>query len=201
MKLKTYIPKADDATFIRDKLDKRPIVLVGLMGAGKSSLGKRLALSLEIPFLDADAEIEAAAGMDIPDIFALHGEKIFRDGERRVIARLLKQEKCVLATGGGAFMNEETRALIKEVAMSVWLKVELDVLMRRVRRRTNRPLLQNNDPEGVMRKFMEVRHPVYAEAHLTVETGDVPHEEAVKQVVLSLKQYLMDEKTCQTPNS
>src|SRR5919112_4935718 len=153
---------------ITRQLGARSIVLVGLMGAGKSTVGRRLAQKLGLPFRDADHEIEAAAGMSIPDIFAIYGETYFRDGERRVIARLLQEGPMVLATGGGAFMSEETRARIRERGVSVWLRADLDVLMRRVRKRANRPLLQNADPEGTMRKLIEARHPVYAQADLMV---------------------------------
>ena len=139
---------------IRDRLGTRSLVLVGLMGAGKSTVGRRLAQKLALPFRDADHEIEAAAGMTIPDIFAIHGEAHFRDGERRVIARLLQEGPMVLATGGGAFMNEETRDRIAEQGISVWLRADLDVLMRRVRKRANRPLLQTADPEGTMRNLI-----------------------------------------------
>jgi shikimate kinase len=136
---------------ITRQLGARSIVLVGLMGAGKSTVGRRLAQKLGLPFRDADHEIEAAAGMSIPDIFSIHGEAYFRDGERRVIGRLLQEGPMVLATGGGAYMNEETRARIAENGVSVWLRADLDVLMRRVRKRATRPLLQNPDPEGTMR--------------------------------------------------
>src|SRR5215218_9869364 len=149
---------------IRSRLGRRSVVLVGLMGAGKSTVGRRLGSKLGLPFRDADHEIEAAAGMTIPDIFAIYGEAYFRDGERRVIARLLQDGPMVLATGGGAYMNEETRAGIRERAVSIWLKADLEVLLKRVRKRSNRPLLQNPDPEGTMRKLMDIRYPVYAEA-------------------------------------
>src|ERR671912_370652 len=139
---------------VRERLGRRSIVLVGLMGAGKSTVGRRLAARLDLPFKDADAEIEAAAGMSISDIFATHGEPYFREGEHRVIGRLLQEGPCVLATGGGAFMHAETRAWITQAGVSVWLKAELDVLMRRVRKRSNRPLLKTTDPEASMRQLM-----------------------------------------------
>jgi shikimate kinase len=170
------------------------MVLVGLMGAGKSTVGRRLAGRLGLPFKDADHEIEAAAGMTIPDIFARHGEEAFRDGERRVIARLLQAGPMVLATGGGAFMNEETRARVAEAGVSIWLKAELDVLMRRVRKRSNRPLLQKEDPEGVMRDLMRVRHPVYALSDVTVESRDVPHDRVVLDVMEALDAWLAPEE-------
>src|SRR3954465_13136347 len=159
----------DGAASIRARLGTRSIVLVGLMGAGKSTVGRRLAQKLGLPFRDADHEIETAAGMTISDIFAIHGEKHFRDGERRVIARLLQEGPIVLATGGGAFMNEETRQRIAEYGIPAWLKADLDSLMRRVRKRTTRPLLQNPDPEGTMRRLMELRYPVYATADITID--------------------------------
>ena len=171
-------------------LGTRSIVLVGLMGAGKSTVGRRLAQKLGLPFRDADHEIESAAGMSIADIFSIHGEASFRDGERRVIARLLQEGPMVLATGGGAFMNEETRARIAERGISIWLRADLDVLMRRVRKRTTRPLLQNPDPEGTMRKLMEVRYPVYATADLTVDSHEAPHDRVVLDVIEALSGWL-----------
>jgi shikimate kinase len=175
---------------IRRKLGTRSIVLVGLMGAGKSTVGRRLGQKLGLPFRDADHEIEAAAGMSIPDIFAIYGEPHFRDGERRVIARLLQEGPIVLATGGGAFMSPETRAQIAQSGLSIWLKADLDVLMRRVRKRGNRPLLQTPDPEGTMRRLMEVRHPVYATADLMVESHEVPHDRVVAEIIKALSARL-----------
>ncbi|HST95493.1 MAG TPA: shikimate kinase [Microvirga sp.] len=175
---------------ISRQLGARSIVLVGLMGAGKSTVGRRLAQKLGLPFRDADNEIEAAAGMSIPDIFSIHGEGYFRDGERRVIARLLQEGPMVLATGGGAFMNEETRARIAENGISIWLRADLDVLMRRVRKRATRPLLQNADPEGTMRQLMEKRHPIYALADLTVESHEAPHDRVVVEIMGVLAEWL-----------
>ena len=175
---------------VRARLGGRSIVLVGLMGAGKSTVGRRLASKLGLPFRDADHEIEAAAGMSIPDIFSIYGEEYFRDGERRVIARLLQEGPLVLATGGGAFMSEETRARVTQHGVSVWLRADLEVLMRRVRKRTNRPLLQNPDPEGTMRRLIEVRHPVYALADLTVESHEAPHDRVVHEIIRSLGEWL-----------
>jgi shikimate kinase len=175
---------------VRAALGQRSIVLVGLMGAGKSTVGRRLAARLDLPFRDADAEIEAAAGMSISEIFAVHGEPYFRDGERRVIARLLQEGPIVLATGGGAFMNAEIRARIAETGISVWLRAEFDVLMRRVRKRANRPLLATRDPETTMRELIELRHPVYALADVTVSTRDVPHDRVVDDVLGALKAWL-----------
>ena len=178
------------APAVRRRLEGRSVVLVGLMGAGKSTVGRRLAMRLGLPFKDADHEIETAAGMSIADIFAMHGEPSFRDGERRVIARLLQHGPLVLATGGGAFMHEQTRARIADAAISVWLRADLPVLMRRVRRRSNRPLLRNPDPEGTMRGLMDVRHPIYALADLTVDSCETPHDRVVDDVLAALHNWL-----------
>ncbi|WP_246718706.1 shikimate kinase [Microvirga terrestris] len=175
-------------------LGTRSLVLVGLMGAGKSTVGRRLAQSLKLPFRDADHEIEAAAGMTIPEIFAIHGEEHFRDGERRVIARLLQEGPIVLATGGGAFMNEETRGRIAEQGISIWLKADLDVLMRRVRKRATRPLLQNPDPEGTMRRLMDLRYPVYATADITIDSHEAPHDKVVTELIKALREWFEHEK-------
>jgi shikimate kinase len=167
-------------------LGRRSVVLVGMMGAGKSSIGRRLAQRLGLGFVDADAEIEAAAGMTIAEIFARDGEPYFRSGEARVIARLLDQGPQVLATGGGAFMNGETRASIAQKGISVWLKADFDVLMRRVKRRSaDRPMLQG-DPAERVRHLMDERYPVYAEADLMVMSRDVPHETIVNEIVTAL---------------
>jgi shikimate kinase len=174
-------------------LRARTITLVGLMGVGKSSVGRRLANALELPFKDADVEIEAAAGRSIPDIFAEMGEPAFREGERRVITRLLEDPPHVLATGGGAFMNEETRKLIKERSISVWLKADLDVLVRRVSRKDSRPLLSGKDPLEVLTELAEKRYPVYAEADVTVETGDTAHHVTVDQVIRAVSAYLEEQ--------
>lgn len=173
-----------------EPLRARTITLVGLMGVGKSSVGRRLANALDMPFRDADTEVETAAGRSIPEIFADLGEAAFREGERRVIARLLDEPPHVLATGGGAFMNAETRALIKARSISVWLKADLDVLAKRVGRKDNRPLLAGKDPMEVLKAQAEVRYPVYAEADVTVETGDTAHHVAVDQVIRALTAYL-----------
>jgi shikimate kinase len=173
-----------------EPLRHRTIALVGLMGVGKSSVGRRLASALGLPFRDADAEVEAAAGRSISEIFAELGEPAFRDGERRVIARLLEGPAHVLATGGGAFMNPETRALIKGKAISVWLKADLDVLARRVGRKDSRPLLTGKDPMDVLIEQAAVRYPVYAEADVVVETGDTAHHIAVGEVIRALSAFL-----------
>lgn len=173
------------ATIVRG-LAGRSIVMVGLMGCGKSAIGRRLAARLGIPFIDADEEIERAAGQSISDIFAAHGEAYFRDGERKVIQRLLANGSQVLATGGGAFMSAETRAAVRERGLSVWLRADLPVLMRRVGKRNTRPLLKTDDPEAVMRRLMSERYPVYAEADLVIESRDVAHEVIVEEIVAAI---------------
>jgi shikimate kinase len=170
----------------RAALGDRLIVLVGLMASGKTSVGRILAQRLGLSFVDADHEIEAAAHMTIPEIFAKHGEADFRSGERRVIARLLKDGPRVLATGGGAFMSPETRDAIRERGVSVWLKADFETLMRRARRRSNRPLLQTADPEATMRQLIDVRYPVYAEADVTVISIDGPHEATADMIITAL---------------
>jgi len=176
---------------ILSALDRRSIVLVGMMGVGKSSVGRRLAARLSIPFIDADSEIEKAAGMTIPEIFARHGEPYFRGGEARVIARLLESGPQVLATGGGAFMNPDTRALVKLKGVSVWLHADFDVLMRRTsKRRSDRPLLQTENPDETLRALLAEREPTYALADLTVQSREVPHEAIVADVMTALAAYL-----------
>src|SRR5919205_3043237 len=171
-------------------LKGRAIVLVGMMGAGKSSIGRRLAQRLEIPFVDADSEIEIAAGMSIEDIFATRGEPEFRAGEARVIARLLEGGTQVIATGGGAFMNADTRAAIKAKGISVWLRATLDVLSRRIKRRGDRPLLKSADPEAKLRELIDLRYPTYALAELTVQSREVVHEKIVDEMVDVLARHL-----------
>lgn len=177
---------SDDLAPLRQKT----IVLVGLMGVGKSSVGRRLATALNLPFRDADNEVEAAAGRSISEIFAELGEAAFRDGERRVIARLLDEPPHVLATGGGAFVNAETRALINEKAISVWLKADIELLARRVGRKDTRPLLKGKDPVAVLTELARVRNPAYAEAQVHVQTGDTPHGVAVDAILTALRQRL-----------
>ena len=167
-------------------LGPRTVTLVGMMGAGKSSIGRRLALRLGIPFVDADVEIEKAAGMTINDIFAVRGEAEFRAGEARVILRLLESGPQVLATGGGAFTNPDTRAAIAAKGISIWLKAEFDVLMKRIKRRHDRPLLKTADPGATLRKLIEERDPVYALADLTVQSREVMHEKIVDEIVSAL---------------
>jgi shikimate kinase len=171
-------------------LGGRSIVLVGMMGAGKSSIGRRLAQHLGIPFVDADLEIEKAAGMSIPDIFATHGEAAFRAGEARVILRLLDSGPQVLATGGGAFMNPNTRAAIGATGISVWLKAEFDVLMRRIKRRHDRPLLKADDPGTTLQALITERYPVYELADLTIQSREVPHDKIVEEIVTALASHM-----------
>jgi len=179
--------KTEDASVrgcaIREALGQRSIVMVGLMGCGKTSIGRRLGAALDLPFIDADEEIEQAAGKTISEIFADHGEAYFRDGERRVIARLLRQGPQVLATGGGAFMNAEIRSNIRQCGITVWLKADLPVLMKRVLRREHRPLLKTADPEAKMRELLQQRYPVYAQADVIVESRDVAHDVIVREIV------------------
>ena len=156
------------------------------MGAGKTKIGRRLAARLNLPFFDSDSEIETAAGERIEEIFRYRGEAVFRDGERRVIARLLAQPPHVLATGGGAFIDPATRALITRRGVSVWLRADLDVLLARVSRRTNRPLLQARDPRGVLAELIERRHPIYAEADVTVDSGEGAPELTTTRVIAAL---------------
>lgn len=170
------------------KPDQRPIVLVGMMGSGKSSVGRRLAARLDLPFHDADDEIESAAGMTISEIFERYGEPYFRAGERRVIARLLENGRCVIATGGGAFAEEETRALILERGITVWLDVPVPVLVERVARRSHRPLLNGRDPAQVLNELLERRGPAYAQAHLRVSSDTAPHGRAVDAIMHALKE-------------
>ncbi|POR46802.1 shikimate kinase [Bosea psychrotolerans] len=180
-----------DREDLRAALGQRAIVLVGMMGSGKSAVGRRLATRLGLPFVDADTEIETAAGMSIPEIFAQRGETEFRDGERRVIGRILTtRAPLVLATGGGAYMNAETRERIAKLGISVWLKAEPEVLMRRVRKRSNRPLLQTADPDATLRRMLTEREPVYALADLTLISRDDPLDVVVEDVVAALGQHL-----------
>jgi shikimate kinase len=174
---------------VRRALGQRPLVLVGLMGCGKSSIGKRLAAKLSLPFIDADEEIERVAQKSISEIFTDHGEAFFRDREAKVIARLLGSGPQVLATGGGAFITAETRQKIREAGLSIWLRAELPVLMRRVGKRDTRPLLKSGDPEQVMRNLMAARYPIYAEADITIESRDIPHDSIVAEIIAALARH------------
>lgn len=174
----------------------RSIVLVGLMGAGKSSIGRRLAQRLGVPFIDADTEIERAAGRSIPEIFEAFGEAAFRDGERRVIRRLLEEPVVrILATGGGAYMDQGTRDVIRERAIALWLKADLDTLFERVSRRSNRPLLKTDDPRATLQTLMDRRYPIYAEADIVLETRRVPIETTVENVYQAVCDHLKKRET------
>ena len=178
------------ARALAGKLAEKPLVLVGMMGAGKTTVGRRLASRLGRQFVDSDEEIERAAQMSIPEIFEQRGEAEFRAGEMRVIARLLKEKDVVLATGGGAFINPETRALVKAGAISVWLKADIDLLFERVSRRSNRPLLKTADPRATLEKLVEDRYPIYAEADVTVVSRDIPQDNVAGDVVNALLNHL-----------
>jgi len=167
-------------------LGDRSVVLVGMPGAGKTTIGRRLASQLRLPFVDADHEIERAAAMTIPEIFEKYGEAEFREGEKRVIARLLDGGRQVIATGGGAFMAEETRAAVRARAVSAWLQADVETLVGRVRRKSNRPLLSGADQEGALRRLLAVREPVYATADVTVLSRDVAHDDVVAALVVAL---------------
>jgi shikimate kinase len=166
----------------------RTVALVGMMGAGKSALGRRLAARLDVPFRDADAEIEAAAGCTISEIFDRYGEDAFRDCERKVIARILREPPHVLATGGGAFIDAETRARVREAALSVWINVPLEVLASRVKRRDTRPLLRNGDAKEILTRLFREREAIYAEADLTMGGEEGPHGKAVERIVAALEE-------------
>ncbi|MCK1361290.1 shikimate kinase [Bradyrhizobium sp. 199] len=192
------IPASSDADIL-SALGARSIVLVGMMGVGKSTIGRRMALRLKLPFVDADTEIETSAQMSIPEIFERHGELYFRDGEARVIARLLDGGPVVLATGGGAFMREETRARIAAKAVSIWLRADHDVIMRRVRRRADRPLLQTADPEGTVTRLLTEREPVYSHAEITIASREVPHDRIVEECIEALRARLCGDQAAQPP--
>lgn len=172
-----------------DALEGRPIVLVGMMGAGKTSVGRRLASILGRKFLDSDLEIESAAGKSIEDFFAEHGEAEFRIGEAKVIKRLLTQKNIVLATGGGAFINETTQAIIIENAISVWIKAEFDLLFARVSRKSNRPLLQTSNPKETLKNLIEARYPIYKGADICVVSRDVPHDSVANEIIGGLNLF------------
>jgi shikimate kinase len=167
---------------------QRPLVLIGLMGAGKSTVGRRLAKKLGWRFVDSDEEIEVSAGCSVSDIFAIHGEQIFRDLEHRVIGRLLKEEPLVLATGGGAWMQPPVRELIREHATSVWLRADIDVLLDRVSKRNTRPLLETGDKRAILERLIAERYPVYAEADMVIDSGEGPHDKVVDELIRILGQ-------------
>jgi shikimate kinase len=175
---------------VKTLLNQRPVVLVGLMGAGKSTIGKKMASMLELPFFDLDTEIENVSRMSVTELFASYGEPEFRDLERRVMQRLLEGGSMILATGGGAYMNEQTRENIASAGISVWLNAELDVLMERVLRRHDRPLLKNDDPRAVMQKLMTERYPVYATADLSIMSRDEKREVIAQEVITLLLNHL-----------
>ena len=179
---------------LSDLLGDTPLVLVGMMGAGKTTIGRRLAKRIGRRFVDADQEIEKAANMSVAEIFEVHGEPSFRDGERRVIARLIKEPKIVLATGGGAYMDEETRNTLRHAAITIWLKAEFDVLMARVARKSTRPLLKKPNPERILRDLIEARYPTYKQADLTITSRDVPHSVIVDEIIECLIAYLSTNK-------
>ena len=189
------------AARVTGHLNGRSIVLIGLMGAGKTTVGRRLASRLHLPFVDADHEIEEAAGKSIPEIFEEHGEQYFRDGERRVIDRLLQDGIRVLATGGGAYMNADTRDAIARNGIALWLKADFDLLMKRVRRRSNRPLLKNANPESVMRRLIDERYPVYALSDVVVESRDAPHDQIVTLCLEALAEWVEQNATRQSANA
>jgi shikimate kinase len=181
-------------------LGARSVVLVGMMGAGKSTIGRRLSARLRLPFLDADIEIEAAAGMSIPDIFETHGEPHFRDGEARVIARLLDNGPGIIATGGGAFLREDTRNRIRDKAVSIWLRADADIIMKRVRRRADRPLLQTADPAATVERLIGEREPFYRQADFTIWSRDVPHEKIVDECMDALHALVCGEGAASAAN-
>lgn len=183
-----------DARALGRALGNRSVVLVGMMGSGKSTIGRRLADELGLAFVDADHEIEEAANLTIPEIFDVFGEAYFREGERRVIDRLLSQGPQVLATGGGAWMDGRTREAVAEAGVSIWLRADFDVLMERVRRRSGRPLLQAADPEAVMRRLLDEREAVYAQATLTVQSSTAPHDAVVASILAVLSRHLEAEE-------
>ena len=190
MEARQAIVESDQIERVLARLGKRSIVLVGMMGAGKTSIGRRLANLLHLPFLDADSEIEKAANLSIPEIFASYGEGEFREGEKRVVARLLAGGPAVLATGGGAFMSEETRERCRVEGVTVWLRADVPVLLERVRKKGNRPLLNRDDPESVMRKLLAEREPTYALADITVASREGPHQAVVGEIVAALDAHL-----------
>lgn len=192
MEARQAIVEGDQIERVLARLGKRSIVLVGMMGAGKTSIGRRLANLLHLPFLDADSEIEKAANLSIAEIFGSYGEEEFREGEKRVVARLLAGGPAVLATGGGAFMNEETRERCRAEGVTIWLKADVPVLLERVRKKGNRPLLDSDDPESVMRKLLAEREPTYALADIRIASREGPHQAVVGEIVAALDAHLSE---------
>ena len=192
-------PARTAESVIVEALGRRSVVLVGMMGAGKSSVGRKLGHRLALPFVDADTEIEAAAGMSIPEIFQVRGEADFRAGEARVVARLLEGAPQVLATGGGAFMNPDTRRLIAQKGISVWLRADFDVLMKRIKRRSDRPLLHTADPAATLQALIEQRYPFYALADIAIDSRDVLHDVIVDELIAALLDHLKNSITGRTP--
>ena len=192
MEARQAIVENDQIERVLARLGKRCIVLVGMMGAGKTSIGRRLANLLHLPFLDADSEIEKAANLTIAEIFASYGEAEFREGEKRVVARLLAGGPAVLATGGGAFMNEETRERCHAEGVTIWLKADVPVLLERVRKKGNRPLLNRDDPESVMKTILAEREPTYALADITVASREGPHQAVVGEIIAALDAHLSE---------
>ena len=187
------------ARAVRRSLGTRSIILVGMMGSGKSSIGRRLAATMELPFVDADAEIEQAAGMTIEDMFTVHGEPYFREGEERVIRRILLGSPQVVSTGGGAVVSAQTRAAIARSGISIWLDAPLDLLLQRVLRRDNRPLLKTGDPRAVLERLLAERRPYYAEANLKIESRDAPHEAVVDEILALLSSHLAAQDQAKAP--
>lgn len=186
----TPILENDEIERIKEALGKRPIVLVGLMGAGKSAVGRKIAARLQMPFVDADTEIEEAASMSVSEIFAHYGEEEFRRLEASVMKRLLVEGGTVLATGGGAYMNEATREAVHEHGLCVWLKADIELLMSRVMRRPTRPLLQQDNPRTVMESLIEKRYPVYGEAHIVVQSQDTTKENMAEEVIIAVRDFI-----------
>ncbi len=179
-----------DASQLLFQLKSKPIVLIGMMGAGKTSLGRRLALKLGRKFIDSDVEIEQAAGMNISDFFKTHGENDFRKGEAKVIARILSKENTIIGTGGGAFMNDKTRALLKSKALTIWIDADFEVLFERISRRPTRPLMQTDNPRQTLKNLIEQRYPTYEKADIKITSADVPHEVVIEQILTALKNHL-----------
>ncbi len=197
----TEFPPDDPHALLRDRLGDRPVVLVGLMGSGKSSIGRRLAGRLDLPFVDADGEIEKAAGRTVSDLFAQFGEQAFRDGERRVIQRLLDEGPAVLATGGGAYIDPRTRDSVKRRAVSLWLRAELDVLVDRTARRDTRPLLKDGDPRTILSDLIDRRYPIYAEADMVIDTGRETPDITTDRALDALIRHLDPRPATETPPS